>query len=166
MHDEAPIGIEVAGRVQALDESPSRADALERRPTHARHDPHVEHDIGAVGDLNAATRDTANRSVPCNRARRRACARHAAGEQGIHLRVRVIGRHPLVVGAGIVAIPGADEGQVLDAGDVVGVGAVQIAAGKVFCLSGSSSLLRRSARARALDTRRRCRRTSKSSPAA
>jgi hypothetical protein len=40
-----------------------------------------------------------------------------------------VGRHPVVVGAGGVAVAGADEGQVLDAGDVARVGTVQPAAG-------------------------------------
>jgi hypothetical protein len=57
MHDEPPLGIEVADRVQALYERALTLDALERASAHACHDAHVQHDIRAVRDLDAATRE-------------------------------------------------------------------------------------------------------------
>ena len=56
MHDEALLGVEVADRVQAPDERAFLLDALQGRRAHARHDAHVQHDVGAVGDLDAAAR--------------------------------------------------------------------------------------------------------------
>ena len=56
MHDEAAIRIELADGVQAFDELAVARDALESRASHARHDRHVDDDIGAVGDLHAAAR--------------------------------------------------------------------------------------------------------------
>ncbi len=52
---------------------------------------------------------------------------HRAGEQGIDLLVRFARIHPVIVRAGVFLVLRADEGQVLDARHVRGVGAVQIA---------------------------------------
>jgi hypothetical protein len=56
MHDQPSFRIEIADRVQPTHECPVALDALQRRHSHARHDPHVEHDVRAVGDLHAAPR--------------------------------------------------------------------------------------------------------------
>ena len=40
--------------------------------------------------------------------------------------MRLVGRHPVVVRAGLVALRSADEGEMLDPRDVVGIGAVQV----------------------------------------
>ena len=75
MHDEAALGIELADRMQAADEDAVLGDARQRRGAHARHELHVGDDVGAVGDLDAATRRAANRSGPCNTGSRTSCAR-------------------------------------------------------------------------------------------
>jgi len=56
MHDVAAVGIQVADRVQPLDEGAVALDAGERLCPHPRHDAHVQHDVRAVGDLDAAAR--------------------------------------------------------------------------------------------------------------
>ena len=101
---------------------------------HARHDPHVEDDVDAVGDLDADLRVIGDPSGPhdvrddvhraaLHRARRRACpawrrrrpapsscwSGPASSLVGVQMKV-----------------------QVLDARDVVGVGAVQVAAGELL----------------------------------
>ena len=57
---------------------------------------------------------------------------HAACEQRIHLLTRFGGRHPVVVRAGVVALLRADEGQVLDTGNVRGTRTVQVTSGKAL----------------------------------
>jgi hypothetical protein len=54
VHDEAPIGAQIADRVQAFHERAVTLDPAQRRRAHARHDAHVGDDVGAVGDLDAA----------------------------------------------------------------------------------------------------------------
>ena len=54
MHDEAPFGIQVADRMQALDEVSLALDACLRGGAHAGHDPHIDDYVRAVGDLDAA----------------------------------------------------------------------------------------------------------------
>jgi hypothetical protein len=46
MHDVASLGVELAGGVQALDETAFALDPRLRRRAHARHQAHVGHDIG------------------------------------------------------------------------------------------------------------------------
>src|SRR3954468_2163523 len=50
-------------------------------------------------------------------------ARHRAGEEGVELHLHAGGVLPVVGGAGVVRGGRADEGAVLDAGDVAGIGA-------------------------------------------
>ena len=54
VHDEPAIRIEIASGMQAADERVVPLDALEGRLAHARHQPHVGGDVGAVRDLDAA----------------------------------------------------------------------------------------------------------------
>ena len=54
MHDQASLGIQVAGRVQSLDEMAVTLDTRERRSTHARHEFHIDDDIRAVGNFDTA----------------------------------------------------------------------------------------------------------------
>jgi hypothetical protein len=116
--------------VQAFDESAILLDAVQRRRAHARHDPHVEHDVGAVGDFDAAARvGRIDRTHAVGHDIHRA-ALHAACEQCVNPGVRSRWLHPVVVRAGVFLLRRADEGDVLDACDVRRVGAVQVAVGE------------------------------------
>ena len=127
MHDQPSFGIEIADRVQPTHECPVALDALQRRRAHARHDPHVEHDVRAVGDLHAAPRvGRPERSHAVRHDVHRPPA-HASLEQRIDLAMCLGRIHPVVVRTRVLALAGADIGQVLDPGDVGGVRAVQIA---------------------------------------
>ena len=115
MHDEATIRIELADGMQALDEFSVARDALERGPSHARHDRHVDDHVGAVGDFHAAARIGRVDRAHAVRHHVQRAALHAALEQVAHLRVGFVRGHPVVVRAGVFAVLRADEGQVLDA---------------------------------------------------
>src|SRR6185369_7122515 len=52
VHDETTLGIQFPDRMQATNERTILRNTLERRASHARHNDHVENDIGAVGDLD------------------------------------------------------------------------------------------------------------------
>ena len=54
MHDEALVRVEIARRVQTLDEVAFALDAPECFVAHTRHQLHVHDDVGAVGDLDTA----------------------------------------------------------------------------------------------------------------
>ncbi len=121
MHDEAALGIEIARRVQSLDEAPFARDALEGGAAHAGHHLHVDDDVSAVRDLDAAARTRrVDRSHAIRHDVKRA-ALHRAAEQVVHALVRFAGIHPVIVGARVFAIARADEGQVFDARDVRGM---------------------------------------------
>ena len=132
VHDEAPLGIEITDRVQAADEGAVPADAFERAAAHARHQLHVEHDIGAVGDFDAAAGERRIERTHAIGDDVQRPALHASGEERVHLPVCCIGRQPVIVRTGIVLAAGADEGDMLDPGDVLGIRAVEYAAGEVF----------------------------------
>ena len=133
VHDEAAVGIEFAGRMQAAHEGLAlRAftlDTRQRGGAHPRHQPHVGDDVGRVGDLDAAARQRRIDRAHAIGHDVQGASAHAAVEQPVDRLVRLRGRHPVVVGTGVVALAGADEGQVFDARHVLRIGAVQIAPG-------------------------------------
>ena len=134
VHDEAPLGIELADGVQPAHEDAVVRDALERGAAGASHDQHVEHDIGAVGDLDAAARQRrVERPHAVGDDVKRALA-HAAAEQLAHLGVRLLRIHPVIVRAGILLRARADVGEMLDPRDIVRRRAVQVTAGEAFCV--------------------------------
>ena len=136
MHDEAPVRIELADRMQALHEgvcplAESGAlgafalEARKRSVAHARHDAHICDDVRTVGDLDTAARERRiDRAHAIGHDIQRA-ALHATGER-IHLRMRVGRRKPVIVRAGIVLVLRADESQMLDPRHIGRMGAVQI----------------------------------------
>ncbi len=141
MHDETAFGIEVPGGMQSPDERAIARHALERRPTHARHEAHVEHDIGAVGDLDSAPREGRVDRTHAVRHHIQGAPLHAACEQCVHLRMRLARLDPVVVRARVLFVLGANEGQMLDSCHVRGGRARQHAAGKALRIQGQQLLV-------------------------
>ena len=101
MHDEASRRIELADGMQAAHELAFAGDALQRRAPAARHDRHIEHDVGAVGDFHSAARvGRIDRAHAIGDDVQRALA-HAAAEKRTHFRVRLGRCHPVIIGSGI-----------------------------------------------------------------
>jgi hypothetical protein len=120
-----PVRIQLADRVQALDEASVALDPGQRRGAHPGHQPHVRDHVGRIGDLHAAARQRRIDRAHAVGNHVHGAAAHAAFEQRVHGGVAFLGRHPVVVRAGVVGLGGADEGQMLDPGDVVRMRAVQ-----------------------------------------
>ncbi len=98
-HDEAALGAEVAERVQAAREiavGARRASDRAADLSHARHDAHVEHDVGAVGDLDADLRDARSGGPIRNGTTYIVRPFIAPSNSGVSLRAGVVGRHPVV----------------------------------------------------------------------
>ena len=134
MADEAPLGIEIERAMQSAVEIVGIAQHFERRAAHPRHDSHAERDIDAVGDFDADLGERrAERTHHVRNDVHRAAA-HRAVEQRAELAVGLVRRHPVVGDAGVVLGRCADEGDVLGAGDIVRVRAMQIAAGAFFLI--------------------------------
>ena len=129
VHDEAAVRVELARGVQALHEAALARDALERRATRAGHQDHVDDDIGAVGDLDAAARVGRVDRAHAIRDHVERATLHAALEEAQHLGLGVSRRHPVVVRAGVFPVGGAHEGEVLDTRHIGGMGAGEEAVG-------------------------------------
>ncbi len=106
------------------------SDALQGRAARASHDDHVQHHVGAVGDLDAAARVRRIDGAHAVRHHVQRTALHAALVELVHLHVRFGRIHPVVVGAGVVLVLRADEGQVFDARHVAGMRIRDVAVGE------------------------------------
>ena len=119
-----------AHRVQAGDELAVVAEHVEGALAHAGHDPHVHRDVRRVGELHADVGD--------GRAERAHRERHHVHRAALHRAPEQLGeRRPssppasrqLLVGPASTSLLRADEGAVLDPGDVAGVGVGPVAVG-------------------------------------
>ena len=70
VHDEPPLGRQVAERVQAAREVVGPVERVEGHRADAGHHPHVQHDVPAVGDLDADLREPRAGRAHQKRARR------------------------------------------------------------------------------------------------
>ena len=128
VHDVAARRVELAGRVQALDEIFVFFDAFQRWFAYPRHEIHVRDDVGAIGDFHAATGIRRIDGTHAVRDHVHRAAAHATRETRLHERLGLCGRLPIVVGACVDGVFGANVRQVLDSRDVFGVRAMQVAA--------------------------------------
>ncbi len=130
MHDEAAIGIQLTNGVQSAHEVAIRRNALQSGASDARHDRHIQHNVGAVRNLDAAARQRRVDRAHAVGDDVQGPLMHTATEQVPHLDVSFLRIHPMIVRAGVVLGARADVGQMLDAGDVAGVRAGEMAAGE------------------------------------
>ena len=107
-------------------------DFLEHRQADARHDAHVDNDVGRIRELDADLRHRAADRAHAERQHIHRAARHAAVEEVAELLPHFVGLDPVVRRARPILRVRADERAVLDAGDVAGVAARVIAAGPVL----------------------------------
>ena len=103
----------------------ARVDEFDDLVADARHDLHARHDVRGVGELHAEPRQLA-----ADRAHREGhhvegAATHRALEETGELVAHLDRIAPVVGGAGVRRVLGADEGARLDAGDIVRVAARQ-----------------------------------------
>ena len=126
MRDVTSLGRQIAKRVEARHPvGAAGVDAVERDLAHAGHDAHVGDDVRAVGhfDADSGVR-RGDRAHDVGHDVHRSIA-HAAVEERPDTLMRFGGAHPVVRRPGVVGVLGADEGEVLGAGDVLWVGAVE-----------------------------------------
>ncbi len=133
MHDVLALGVtrprhirlarleRMSHRMQAGHELAVIAEHLEGVGSHARHDPHGHHDVGGVGDLDTDVRDGRAQWAHREGHHVHGAAPHRAFEQLVERGPHLVGVAPVVGGAGVVLVLGADEGAVLDARHVAGV---------------------------------------------
>ena len=99
---------------------------------HPGHDPHIEDDIGAVGQLDADFTERGADRPHRERDNIHCPPLHAILENVTRAPIAFVRQQPVIGRAGVAFIPGADIGQMLGAGDVIEGGAVVNAAGQFF----------------------------------
>ena len=107
-------------------------DEPEDRPADARHDAHVDDDVGRIGDFDADPRHGRVDRTHAEGQHVHRAALHAAAEEVAQGLLHLEGIRPVVGRAGAVLGEAANERAVFDAGDVARVGAGEIAAGPVL----------------------------------
>ena len=120
----------------------------------------LDGDVGRVGELHADVRDRRTERAHRERDDVERAAAHRAGVETQHLGAHLGRVAPVVGGAGVVFALAADEGAVLDAGDVAGIAARVEAVRPELRVDRIEGARRDEARASAPRTPRRSRRTS------
>ena len=112
------------------------AEHLERGAAHPGHRAHADRDVGRVGQLDADVRERRAEGPHAEGHDVHRATAHAAAEQAVELGAHLGRRLPVVGGPGVDLTLGADEGAVLDPGDVAGVGMGPIGAGTLVRVEG------------------------------
>ena len=136
VHDVSLFGVDVARAVEALDEIPVFTQLIQAHFAHAGHDHHVQNDIDGVGYFDADLGERRSDHAHGIGNDIHGLALHLALCNAVSQVIRLFGVHPFDDGMrhGILFVAAADEGSVLHAGNVVGLGAVQIAIGQLFLI--------------------------------
>ena len=132
MTDEAAVQIEIGLGVEPARELVRGPELPHRDLPHPGHDPHVERDVDAVGQLDPHLAESRPLGAHQERDDVHRSPAHRAVVDGTELCVRLGRLHPVVRRARVVPVGTADEGQVLGAGDVVLGAPVEVAAGELL----------------------------------
>ena len=130
--DVSFLGVELGLGVQTLDVICAVADSVKNVLADAGHNSHGHDDINAVGKLDAVLCKVRADNAHGVRYDIHRAALHRAVIDAVELFVHLLGIHPIVRGACVLLLAGADEGAILNTGNVVRVRAVQVAAGELF----------------------------------
>jgi hypothetical protein len=107
--------------VQAFHELAVAQD-LQGGAAHAGHDAHADGHIGGVRQLHPDTGDVRAQGAHAEGHHVQGAPAHATFEQDAQLGPHLGGSHPIIGGAGVLAATGADEGALLRARHVLGMG--------------------------------------------
>ena len=132
MADIALFLVDVALAVQALHPVFAVAQNIQHSLAHAGHDGHVQHNVDGVGDLQAdLSQGGPDGTHGVGDHIHGAALVAAAGNVEQHL-IGALGLHPVVGGACVLFLAGADKSPAFHTGNVVHGGAVQVAAGQLL----------------------------------
>ena len=122
------LGEGLADRVNTGHEIAIGTEHVEYRRTHASHDLHVDHDVGRVGDLDADLGDVGAERAHAEWNHVHGPAPHATVKQLVECRLHLLGVGPVIGRTGVDCGLAADEGPILDSGDIARVAPGQEAA--------------------------------------
>ncbi len=132
MQNQAAIDVEISLAVQAFGELALGAQRIHHLGAHAGHDAHVEHDIDAVGQLDADLGEGRANRAHGERHHVHGAALHGAREVATRFAVGLAWAHPVVGWPGVTLKAGADVREVFSAGHIVGRRPVKVAARQRF----------------------------------
>ena len=134
MEDQPPLDVEIGFAVQAFGELAAGPQLLEHGVADVRHDPHVQHHVDAVGQLDADLAEGRADGSHREGDDVHRPAAHGAVENFASPPVTLGRRHPIIGRPGVLPQRGADVRQVLGPGDVVCGRAVIETAGELFLI--------------------------------
>ncbi len=102
------------------------AKSFDRDLTHARHDPHIKHNIFRIGNLEADFRQRRIRRAHDVGNDKQRASSHRAFQKAAKFGVRFSRLRPIVGGTGLFLRRRTDERELLDSCDVVWIGAMQM----------------------------------------
>ncbi len=121
-----------AERMNAADEIGGVAEGIQHFGADAGHDVHGGGDVGGVGKLDTDVSDGRTDGAHGVGDDVEGSAAHGVGEEGGEFGFHFERVGPVVGGAGIRFVLGADEGELLDASDIAGIGAAVEGVGAFF----------------------------------
>ena len=121
-------------RVQARHEEPGSTEYIEHGFAHARHGPHVDDDIGTIGNLDADLGDGRTQWTHAEGDHIQSPSLHAAREQALESFLHLGRVFPVVGGASVFLFGGANVGTILDTRDVGGIGAGEVGIGPLLLI--------------------------------
>ena len=134
VHDISLLSVNVAFAVEALNPIGAVAQGIPNLLSHSGHDGHVQHNVNRIGELHADFGQRRTYRTHGIRNDIHSAALVAAAGNVIQHFISLFRIHPVVGGARILFLFGADHGAVLYTGHVVNSGAVQIAARQLLLI--------------------------------
>ena len=129
VQDQPPVGREIGERVQPTHEVVVATHVVEGHRSDAGHDVHARRGVRTVGDHDPGAAEGAAHGPHEIGDDVHRPILHGPVQDGPRGRLGLGGRHPVVGGPDVLALGGADEGQLLRPGDVQRMAPVEVAVG-------------------------------------
>ncbi len=114
-------------RMQAAHEVAGFPERVEHGPAHPGHDAHVDRDVGGIAEFDANMGNGGTQRPHAEGDHIQRAPTHAAVEHSAKGNLHFRRGYPVIGRAGVVFVHAANEGAVLDPGDIAGIGEGQIA---------------------------------------
>ena len=111
-----------SNRVHARNEVAVGPHHLEHLAANTRHELHVRHHVGRIGEFHTDVGDMRPQRPHAVGDHVHRASAHAAFEELPQLCPHLVRRHPVIVGTGVLLVAAADKGALFHACDIIGIG--------------------------------------------